>query len=133
MATDWSHLVNAVHIDHVLANLTANPDSWTAAYRDADIIEAAYQSARGTANIIVRSDARIAAWNAARDATNGSMWASWTAAKNAILALIAYDDCAYLLDEKPSDVNILALLGNPAAVLLAPACIALYKPTKEIK
>ena len=57
--------------------------------------------------------------------------AAWTAARNAaqdaILALIAYDDCAYLLDEKPEHVQMLALLGNQAALLLYPACVAMQK------
>jgi len=59
--------------------------------------------------------------NAASDAARDDAWYA------ALLALIAYDDCAYLLDEKPEHVQILALLGNQVAILLYPACIALQK------
>jgi hypothetical protein len=49
------------------------------------------------------------------------------AAWGAILALIAWDDCGHLLDIDPKQVQVLALLGQPAAVLLLPAAIALNK------
>ena len=58
------------------------------------------------------------AWNAARGAARGEAWSS-------IFALIAWDDCADLLDCNPDEVQTMSLLGNHAAVLLLPAVIAL--------
>ena len=67
-------------------------------------------------------------WNAARDAA----WNAATgAAMGAILALMAWDDCAYLLDQKPEHVKIIALLGHEASILLEPAVIAMYEETLE--
>lgn len=43
----------------------------------------------------------------------------------AILALMTWDDCAYLLKEKVEDVRLLSLIGNPAAILLYPVCLAM--------
>ena len=140
--TAWADLPNAKHIDRILDDLKKNPDNWS---------DAGYDARNATKN-----DARNAAWNAAWDAiynaVNNAAWtaawdAAWDAARNAarddawydaradaradardaILALIAYDDCAYLLDEKPEHVQMLALLGNEKALLLYQACVALQK------
>jgi hypothetical protein len=49
------------------------------------------------------------------------------AALGAISALIAWDDCAYLLDLPIDEVRVTASKGNHAAVLLLPAVIALQE------
>ena len=69
-----------------------------------------------------------AAWDAARDAAGDAVW---VAAGDAVWALIAWDDCAYLLDTDPDKVRVLALLGHPAAILLLPAVIA-FDQVKEM-
>jgi len=92
--------------------------------------DAAYNAARDMAWVAVKDTAR----DAAKGAVKGDPWgAAWTAPYNALKgaawdaarALIAWDDCGYLLEETPEDVKTLALLGNQAAVLLYPACVAL--------
>jgi hypothetical protein len=68
------------------------------------------------------------AWDAAGDAA----WAAaWDAARAAVMALIAWDNCAYLLDTDPDKVRVLALLGQPAAILLLPAVIV-FNQVKEM-
>ena len=64
-----------------------------------------------------------AAWDAARDAA----WdAAWDAARGAIAALVAWDDCAYLLDQTPDFLRgCINLVGDHKAVLLLPAAIAM--------
>jgi len=124
--TAWADLPNAKHIDRILADLKRNPYNWGAvrnAARNA-AWNAAWDAARDAARSAARNAARNAAWDAARDAAS---LAARNAAQDAILALIAYDDCAYLLDEKPEHVQMLALLGNQAAILLYPACVAMQK------
>jgi len=132
--TAWDDLPNAKHIDRILADLKKNPDKWNDARSDTR--SAVWSAAYSAAMDATYSAAMDAAWNAARDAAysaamdaawNAASLAAWTAARRAILALIAYDDCAYLLDEKPEHVQILGLLGNHAAILLYPACVALQK------
>jgi hypothetical protein len=96
----WSHLPNAKYIDLILADLTKNPDDWSHAYT------------------VVRGDdynaARDSAYNAAKNAAHkvaysGDGWSAASyAANGAILALIAYDDCAWILNEKPEDIKLLA-------------------------
>jgi len=128
--TAWDDLPNAKHIDRVLADLKKNPDKWYDARSDAR--SAVWSAAWNAAMDATYSAAMDAAWNAARDAAYSAAMdaardAASLAARTAILALIAYDDCAYLLDEKPEHVQILGLLGNHAAILLYPACVALQK------
>jgi hypothetical protein len=127
MTTAWSHLPNAKYIDMILADLKANPDQWNAAYdaawnaRHDSAWKAAFDASRLAGNDSVWNAAYDAAWDTARGTAGGT-------ARGAILALIAYDDCAYLLGENLEHVRILAILGeSPAAVLLYPACLALQK------
>jgi len=149
--TAWADLPNAKYIDMIMYSLKKDNAARDAAYnaaRDAvsdaawvAAMDAAYNEAKGAAYKAARDAARDAAWGAAWDAAWGSAYnaawgaawgAAWDAVRDAVRALIAWDDCGYLLDEKPEDVKKLALLGNQAAVLLYPACIALNK-SKELE
>jgi len=129
--TAWADLPNAKHIDLLLADLEKNPDKWSAARSAAwDAASDAAWTAAWTAAWdavwdAARGDAMSAASDAARTNAQAPAWGA--AARDTILALLAYDDCAYLLDEKPEHVQMLALLGNQQAILLYPACIALQK------
>ena len=148
--TAWADLPNAKHIDRILADLKKNPDKWNAAENAAMAAawyaamaaewNAAWSDVWNTARTDARTDTRDAArdavWDTARGDARDAVWdtaryaernAAWYAAWYAILVLIACDDCAYLLDEKPEHVQMLALLGNQAALLLYPACVALQK------
>ena len=127
--TAWAHLPNAKHIDRILADLIANPDKWSTSWNAERYAawEGAWDAANNTITSNIRKDVWDA-WNAARAVALGAAWdAALDALYGSILALIAYDDCAYLLDEKPEDVLMLGLLGNNAAILLYPAYIALQK------
>jgi hypothetical protein len=67
-------------------------------------------------------------WVAARGAAWSAAWgAAWDAAWDAIAALIAWDDCAYLLDLPPEALHIIIRMdsgvGKHQAVLLLPASI----------
>jgi len=134
--TAWAHLPNAAHIDRVLASLEKNPEKWsTARGLTAD---AAWDGAREAAWDVAGSaagyEARGAVWDAVRDAARGAVqgaaWdaarkAAWGAARDAILALVAWDDCAYML-ELPEDVlKVLRAVGNEQAILLSAAAHAL--------
>jgi hypothetical protein len=118
----WDHLPNASHIDWVLASVKQYPEIWDATWGAARhaVYDAVYDATWDAA--------RRAAWNATyvavaayAAARNGARDAAWIA----ILALIAYDDCAHLL-EMPSDRLKMwaALTEQPAAALLLPAVIA---------
>ena len=121
--TAWAHLPNAHHIDAVLADVKARPEVWKAA-RDA-AWAAGHSAAWGPALDAAWGAALDAAWGAARDAArSAARGAAWDAAWYAILALIAWDSAADLLD-LPADAlrTLIDLAPAPVchqAVLLLP-------------
>jgi len=128
--TAWAHLPNAKHIDWVLASLKANPEKWEAA-------RTAARDAAGMATWNARCGkpwymAYFATINAACDATfdtGGS--AAYFSVIDAILALMAYDDCGYMIESEIGELKIIAAFGDPRAILLLPACIA-FNETKVL-
>ena len=132
--TAWAHLPNAKHIDWVLASAKAHPKKWPAARAAAR--NTAYDAASDAAWDATRTATRTAARNTAYDAASDAAWyatrtAAWYAADNAIVALVAYDDCAYMIESEVDEIKILAKLGDQKAMLLLPACIVFNK-TKEL-
>ena len=116
----WSHLPNASRIDQVLAHVKANPKEWHAAS------DAAWITAWDAASVAARDAARDAAWDAALDAVQGAARdAAWDAAYDAALALVAWDHSGSLLDLPSDQVLMLSKLGQPAAILLYPAVLAM--------
>ena len=119
MTTPWAHLPNAIHIDWVIASVRDNLAPWEAA-RNAtwnarwDVLR---DEARAEAMHIVSFET----WNAVRKSAEVDMLglSPWCA----IVALMTYDDCAYLISSRVEEVRILANLGCPKAILLLPACI----------
>lgn len=119
MTTKWAHLPNAAHIDAVIASVRVNPavtmESRSVAW------DAAWDAAWAQA-VVARDAALDAAWDAAWGVSCGG-WEG--AARDAILALIAYDDCAHMLDSDPDELRVLSRLGVDAATLMIPAAVAL--------
>ena len=113
--TAWADLPNAKYINMIMYSLKENT-AWVAVKDTAR--DAVKDTARDAAKGAVKGDPWGAAWTAPYNALKGAAW-------DAARALIAWDDCGYLLEETPEDVKTLALLGNQAAVLLYPACVAL--------
>ena len=122
MTTEWAHLPNAVHIGRVLASLNSNPDQWRAAWesRSWDQLYAAWEAAHDILKEHGRQSAWVAARNVVWDATSADV--AREATEYALLALVAYDECAYMLDSDPGELAILAALGDNRAVLILPAC-----------
>jgi len=91
----WSHLPNATHIDAVVAAAgdvaldAARGAAWDAA-QDAAWV-AALDAARGAA----REAAWDAAWGAVREA-------AWGAARDAVSALVAWDECGVYMSRDVS-------------------------------
>ena len=117
---------NAKVIDALLVHLNANPDAWNAAW-DATCDaawDAAWDAVCGAAWDAACDAAWDATWHAARDAAR---YATRYAARGVLLALVAYDDCAHILDLSESEATTLGLLGNNAAVLLLPVIKSGFK------
>ena len=123
--TAWAHLPNAKHIDGVIDSLKTHPKKWNAACDAA--YDMAWYAARTAACTAANNAARTTAYNAVWDAARYNAWyAAWDAARNAaddaILALVAYDDCAYMIESEIGELKIIAAFGDTRAILLLPAC-----------
>ena len=150
--TAWAHLPNAAHIDRMLASVKKNPERWSTARdmtHDAawdEARQAAWDVARGALGGALGGEARHKAWDAAWDAAwnavQGAVWgaardgvkpisrdeawnAAWHAARGTVLALIAWDDCAYILELPEDALKVLRAVGNHQAILLSAAAHAL--------
>jgi len=125
LPTAWAHLPNAKHIDRVLVSLKEHPEKWKAA-RDAawrqtawsEACNAAYTAAQSTERIAARHASQNAAWGAARESV-------WGAGRSAIAALVAWDDCAYMLGLPEDALKVLRGVGNDQAILLSAAASVL--------
>ena len=123
----WDHLPNAVHIDRVLTSFKAHPELWNQAW-----VQAWGQ---------VWSQSLSKAWHRAFDQAFDQVWvqARYQAidqvsfrARGALLALIAYDDCAKYLDLPLDQLQMLYhLTEHPACILLQPA-VLVFEKEKEL-
>ena len=97
----WSHLPNAAVIDEVLKSLRKQPKAW----------DTAWGATRG------------AAWDAARGAACVPVWdTDWSAAWDAVAALVAYDDAGKLIKQPVAHLQGLYRLDpHPMFLLLQPA------------
>ncbi len=127
MTTTWSHLPNAAHIDRILASIKSDPDEWVRAEKEDIASHDVWAVAWNEIQDIVEQKVRTAELNSLYDCINVVKIDRWGVAKDAIDVLVAYDDCAYMLDSDPGELAIIAKLGDHRAILLFPACIALSK------
>jgi len=126
-----SHLPNAAYIDRVLASVKSYPELW----------DQARNLARDQAWGQVWSQSLSKAWGQARDqawdqgrkqawyqALDQAFDQSFDQARSALLALIAYDDCAKYLDLPLDQLQMLYhLTDHPACILLQPAVLVFAK------
>lgn len=123
----WSHLPNTQYIDRVIKSVKTHPKIWVAA------LDTAGAAAKTAAWNAARSAARSANRNATGDVTwdkvrNAAWVTARVAARDAVLALIAYDDSAKYLELTSDQLRIWAILSeDPSAILLLPAVIAFEK------
>jgi hypothetical protein len=136
--TAWAGLPNARYIDWVIESMTQYPDLWLApAGRSKDALthtayhaawEAAWARAWAVASDDEVSTAKAAVWVLA----TGCSWCSarqavMGGALDTLLALLAYDRCGYLIESDPGEVEFLAALGDPGALLLRVACTVYHQ------
>jgi hypothetical protein len=119
----WSHLPNAAHIDRVVASVHANPKLWEQAWEQAwnkawvQAWDQAWQQAWNKAWVQVWVQASDQARDQASDKASDK-------ARSALLALVAYDDCAKYLNLPIDQLQMLYhLTDHPACLLLQPAVV----------
>jgi hypothetical protein len=112
-----SHLPNAVHIDRVLTSFKAHPTLWDQAWSQvwSQSLSKAWARAAERVRYQAREQARIQVLDQAFDQ-------SFDQARSALLALVAYDDCAKYLNLPIDQLQMLYYLtDHPACLLLQPA------------
>lgn len=118
----WGHLPNAAHVDRVLQSVKAHPEVWDRVPKRSAARDAACYAAQKAAEDAGRAEALRRA---------DRHWLCpyrHAAPRDAIMALIAYDDAAKYLDMTPDRLKTWAVLSEePAAVLLLPVVIAFEK------
>ena len=136
----WDMLPNARPIDWVIADLGQRPEAWVAArYATRDI---SWADAFEEALVISYEEAafgRNSARGEAVEAVRDTVWQmdrgvqanAWPVARNAVVALIVWDDSVELFRLDPDAVRLLAASGHAPAVLLYPACIV-RKPSNRL-
>ena len=126
----WSWEPNAKHIDWVVESVRRHPELWRAAWSETWSMAACtawvagYNAALSAAHM-TRPTILDAIFVSARNAVRGDAEdAVWHAAVDAILSLIAYDDCDQYLSMSSEELRAWALLTeHPAAILLLPMVI----------
>lgn len=117
--SEWSLFPNAQHIDRVIASYNATPQRWHDSMKyDSVVASGAFYDAYVVATKKGREGAYKPAWE---QITRSNYVRQQGTVLNAIVALIAYDNIAYMLQEKPEHVELLAVMDVLGAVLLLPA------------
>ncbi len=133
MTTEWSHLPNAMHIDRILTSFINNPKVWATLY---DTSNGNYIISSVSTGIWIQTYNKINDTEKTADAMSGlilhtrnvsGMREGFFVVIEPLAALIAYEDCAYMLDSEPGELKILSTFGNPCAALVWPACVVLSK------
>ena len=115
----WAHLPNAKRIDWVLASLKDYTKEW----------DVAWSAVRGAVCYVTRDEV----WKAIKNKTRNAAWSvARSASLDAILTLVAYDDCGYMLESDVGELKILAAFGDTKAILLLSACIV-FNETKSLQ
>jgi hypothetical protein len=125
----WSHLPNAAHIDRVVASVKSHPELWGQVRVQA--WDQVWKQARDQVWVQARDQAidqaRDQSWYLARDQEGGQ-------AMGALLALVAYDDCATYLQLPIDQLKMLYQLNeHPACLLLQPAVLVFAKEKELVQ
>lgn len=128
----WSHLPNAAHIDRILESLKRNPGIWTSVSigktdDDWNMWEQVRDVIWGSNRNGIWAEVREVIWNSVIGGSSG-------AAADAVLSLIAYDNCAHYLNCSSDELEFIAgLSGHPATFLLVPAVRAFELEERSAK
>lgn len=132
----WQHLPNAKYIDRVLTSVNETPEKWIAAHSasrgvdSTEIPDSTWTAAMKIAYNYERVEAYYETYYAVRDAAYAasvtpiifeSWWIVRDAAWDVLLALVIYDESAYMMYSDPDELRVLAALGDTRAILMLPA------------
>lgn len=129
----WNHLPNAALIDRILEDLSKHPWMWAKAFMldcDKHVHFLAGQKARELIKAVNRVEIRSIlydkSWEIASLDIESGNWTeigapAWDASREAINAVLAWDDCGEILSMPFEQIQTLAVLGHNPSILLLPA------------
>lgn len=111
---------NLSYIQKIIDHANANPDAWHSFHQEVgtDVFSDAYDTVIRKVGL---ASAHVLIARLSKDIlphTNVGL--------NCVTALLAYDDCGYMLDSHPGELEILAKFGDGRAILLLSACQVLH-------
>jgi hypothetical protein len=140
----WSNLPNAVHIDRIIESAKSCAEIWSIAHAQCDEVNA--EDTWKVAMDIIWDTPLLITWHAARTEifeevygleprqanrlTKKTRPMSWSAVRDAVIALIVYDDCAHYLDLTSSQLQFVADLTERLAPRLLLAAVRAFEMEK---
>ncbi len=129
---DFTTCKNADYVKHVIHSASTYPNTWADAWRDSYRLttDDAWAKAYNHIDKITDSEDYYGQVMSFIRKTNKFTFSTihqdyvQSILRDAIAALIALD-CAHMLDGDPAEVLLLAKLGDPAALLIHPASVAI--------
>jgi hypothetical protein len=123
----WAHLSCAAHIDTILDHAGAHPEKWERS-RVSNVVTYSFNGWSGALDAAWRridwGPAPRAAMEALQLRVPGGA-AGRAAAEDALVALFAWRDAADVFTMPPDAVHLLARCGDPRAILLHAATLAI--------
>ena len=122
--TKWSHLPNAAHIDRILESLRSHLGQWVEVSTDRRRAAAQAGQWMVSWDVMIALARRVEWLEVEATARTSAGITCCHMAWDALLCLVAYDDCGYMIDSEVSELKMLAALGDHKAISLLPACVA---------
>lgn len=126
----WGDLPNANYIDWAFSSLEFNSHVWSdVGYQWSDAYRTNWSNDSLSAWKKIWSLNRSKIWNEVQQKTFASSLSEkiWSVYRPTILGLVAYDDCAYLINEHPEEVELMARLGCTRSILMLPTSIVYHR------
>ena len=119
----WDHLPNSAHIHRIIRILMTSTDYWNKRGNKEYIkvwdLVAAESAKSGRMKYVFTVWEEM--WNIpGRPDINEYNNLAYEYSRGIILALATFDDCAYMIDSDPNELDLLGMLGDYRAVLLKP-------------
>ncbi len=113
-----------IHIDRVVKSAMTNTRLWA----KAELLESVQYDGRW-AELWDAAESKVGKdeLTNARIRLNDMIGLGWDTADDAIIALLAWPECAYMLDSDPDELRLLAKLGVLAATAFLVPCIVFAK------
>ncbi len=131
MTTPWSHLPNAAYIDDLLVKMSTSGHQWLNTVWFSTNVKWQEHASWRIAHDTITKNGLNDIYNSICLEIYSITSQNWGSEFLAVAALVAYDDCGYMLDSDPGELAILAKFGDERAILLLTACTIFAKEKQK--